>query len=108
MASKREVASLVPFITEAAAQDDPASKGILELAIQGCRGHLEAILEISGPWVDHPAVALWGGLLSSSGPLHDEILRIVRDRGLEILGRDPDPALGAARLALEQGLSNRQ
>jgi len=109
MASKREVAALVPLITEAAAQEDPVSKGILELAIQGCRGHLEAILEISGPWVDQPAVALWGGLLSSSsGPLHDEILSIVRDHGLKILGRDPDPALGAARLALEQGLSNRQ
>ena len=108
MASKREVASLVPLITEAAAQEDPVSKGILELAIQGCRGHLEAIVEISGPWVDQPAVALWGGLLSSSGPLHDEILSIVSDHGLKILGRDPDPALGAARLALEQGLSNRQ
>ncbi|GIS80782.1 MAG: hypothetical protein CM1200mP14_23480 [Gammaproteobacteria bacterium] len=70
MASKREVAALVPLITEAAAQEDPVSKGILELAIQDCRGHLEAILEISGPWVDQPAVALWGGLLSSSRGLY--------------------------------------
>lgn len=109
IASKREIAALVPLITQAAAQDDPASKGILELAIQGCRRHLEAIFEISGPWVDQPpVVALWGGLLRSGGPLHDEILRVVGDYGLEILVRDPDPALGAARLALEQGLSNRQ
>ena len=109
IASKREIAALVPLITQAAAQDDPASKGILELAIQGCRGHLETIFEISGPWVDQPpVVALWGGLLRSGGPLHDEILRVVGDYGLEILVRDPDPALGAARLALEQGLSNRQ
>ena len=98
----------MPLITQAAAQDDPASKEILELAIQGCRGHLEAILKISGPWVDQPPVALWGGLLRCGGPLHDEILRVVEDYGLEILDRDPDPALGAARLALEQGLSNRQ
>ena len=109
IASKREIAALVPLITQAAAQDDPASKGILELAIQGCRRHLEAIFEISGPWIDQPPiVALWGGLLRSGGPLHDEILRVVGDYGLEILVRDPDPALGAARLALEQGLSNRQ
>ena len=108
-ASKREVAALVPFVTKAAGQGDRASKRILQFAVQGLRGHLEAILEVSGPWVDQPPIiALSGGLVWRGGPLRDELTGVVEGCGLEILNRDLDPALGAARLAVEQGLSNRQ
>jgi N-acetylglucosamine kinase-like BadF-type ATPase len=108
MASKREIAALAPFVSQTAAKDDPAAKGIFQLAVQGCLEHLKAILKVMGPWVDPPAVALWGGLLRSDGLFRDEIIRAVKDHGLKILDRDLDPALGAARLALEEGLSNRQ
>ena len=108
IASKRDIAALAPLISQAAAKDDLAAKGIFELAVQGCLEHLKAILRVTGPWVDPPAVALWGGLLRNDSLFRDEILRAIKDHGLKILDRDLDPALGAAQLALEAGFSNRQ
>ena len=67
--------------------------------------------ELPGLLENDITITLENSVLSISGDknaIRDEILRAIKDHGLKILDRDLDPALGAAQLALEAGLSNRQ
>lgn len=105
---KGDLAALVPFVTRAADGGDVAASRVLANAVEGLVEHLTALLDKSGPWPEPPRLALWGGLVKAGGPLRTGLAAAAADRELELVQRELDPPLGAARLALAHGLSNRQ
>ena len=102
-AEKGEVAALVPLVAEAAARGDPVSRSLLSAAAGALADHLPPLIRAwreEGGQTDEIPVALVGGLVVSGGPLRPELL--IRIRGLGGVPREsaPDPARGAARMAL--------
>jgi N-acetylglucosamine kinase-like BadF-type ATPase len=102
-AEKGEVAALAPRVAEAAAQGDPASRTILSQAAGALAAHLSPLIrgwreEESG--ADEIPVALVGGLVVSGGPLRSELLPRIQALGGVTRESAPDPARGAARMAL--------
>jgi glucosamine kinase len=87
-------AALAPVVCEFAAAGDPAAAAIVGEAVQRLIATLEAL--------DAPdaAVVLAGGLLSGDTPVRAGVLDALRAHGVEV-GTAHDPALGAARLALQ-------
>lgn len=131
-ATKGEVAALAPVVARAAAGDpvggdptagdpaagdpaaadpaagdpaagDPAAVAILARAAADLDAHVAALLDALAPWSRPSAVALTGGLLQPGGPLRAPLEEALARRGLGLATREPDPALGAARLALGVG-----
>ena len=126
-ATKREVAALAPVVTGGAsgaaargdlaagdpaagdpaagdpAAGDPAATAILARAAGDLDAHVAALVARLAPWSRPPAVALTGGLLQPGGPLRAPLEGALARRGLGLAPREPDPALGAARLALGVG-----
>ena len=116
-ATKREVAALAPVVTRGAsgaaargdlaagdpAAGDPAAAAILARAAADLDAHVAALVARLAPWSRPPAVALTGGLLQPGGPLRAPLEGALARRGLGLAPREPDPALGAARLALGVG-----
>lgn len=111
-ATKREVAALAPVVTGGAsgaaargdpAAGDPAAAAILARAAADLDAHVAALVARLAPWSRPPAVALTGGLLQPGGPLRAPLEEALARRGLGLAPREPDPALGAARLALGVG-----
>ena len=107
-APKGDVAALVPFVAAAAEAGDRAAMRVLQLGVQALVQHLKAILEASGPWPEPPRLSLWGGVVREGGPLREELAGAAKASDLELIDRELDPPLGAALMALERGLSNRQ
>jgi glucosamine kinase len=101
-ATKREVAALAPVVTRGASAD-PAAVAILARAAADLDAHVAALVARLAPWSRPPAVALTGGLLQPGGPLRAPLEEALAQRGLGLAPREPDPAMGAARLALGVG-----
>lgn len=99
-AAKRDVAALAPTVGAAAAAGDPAAQEIVARAVPDLEAHVAALRTRLGPWSREPSVALTGGLLQPGRPLRAPLEAALAGRGIPVESRDPDPALGAARLAL--------
>jgi glucosamine kinase len=102
VASKAEVAALAPVVALASSEYDEVAGEILTQAVEELEGHVLAILESLGPWAHPPQVALAGGLLRSGRALRAPLLTLLSKHRLPVLGRELDPARGAARLALQR------
>ncbi|MHB1192772.1 MAG: N-acetylglucosamine kinase [Longimicrobiales bacterium] len=99
-AAKKDVAALAPTVGEAAAAGDPAAVEIVARAVRDMEAHAAALRERLGPWRAAPPVAFTGGLLQRGRPLRAPLEAVLEARGYTLVDREPDPALGAARLAL--------
>lgn len=99
-ATKGQVAALAPVVVRAAARGDGAAARIVAQAVGDLEAHVVALVERLGPWTRAPGVALTGGLLQQAGPLRRPLEDLLARRGVGLVHREPDPALGAARLAL--------
>lgn len=102
-AEKGEVAALAPLVADAAARGDPASRTLLSEAAEALAAHLPPLIRAwreEGSGFDEIPVALVGGLVVSGGPLRAELLPRIRGLGGVTRESAPDPARGAARLAL--------
>jgi len=102
-AEKGEVAALAPRVAKAAAQGDPASRTILSQAAGALAAHLPPLIRAwreEGSGSDEIPVALVGGLVVSGGPLRSELLPRLQVLGGVTRESAPDPARGAARMAL--------
>jgi N-acetylglucosamine kinase-like BadF-type ATPase len=97
-AAKGEVAALAPAVVRAADAGDPVAEALASRAAAALAAHLPPLL--SG-WKEAPApVALLGGLIVPGGPLRGRLLPHLEGLGVHLVPRPPDPARGAARLAL--------
>lgn len=100
-ASKTEVAALAPLVALASNEGDEVAEEILVQAAEALEGHVVALLQTLGPWEHPPHVALAGGLLRPGRVLRDPLATLLGRHRLPVLDRTLDPALGAARLALQ-------
>ena len=99
-APRPAIAALVPEVEAAAAEGDMAAGEILSKAVEDLEGHVLTVLQTLGPWQGFPTVALGGGLLQKGGPLRPPVEHLLQLHNLPFLGRDLDPARGAAQRAL--------
>ncbi len=99
-AAKKEVAALAPIVGAAAAEGDPAAQEIVARAVLDLEAHAVALRERLGPWRNPPGVAFTGGMVHHGRPLRAPLEAALTARGFVVLEREPDPAMGAARLAL--------
>lgn len=99
-ASKAEMARLAPLVVEAAARGDAMADGLLTEAARELEAHVVAVLARTGPWAAPPELVLWGGLLREGGALRGRVVARLAAHPVRVVERAPDPALGAARLAL--------
>lgn len=100
-AAKRDVAALAPVVGRAVADGDEAALRIVEEAVGDLVLHVVALAEKLGPWRGTPPVAVTGGLLYPGRPLRAPLEAALAQRGLTLIAdRQPDPVMGAARLAL--------
>ena len=100
-AGKRDVASLVPIVARASAEGDPVASSIMDATVADLVGHLAVALERAGPWTEPPELVLCGGLLEEGGPLREATERAVSEYAVRSAARRIDPAMGAARTALD-------
>jgi N-acetylglucosamine kinase-like BadF-type ATPase len=98
-APRWEVAALAPVVVAGRAVGDRVAGEILAQAVEELERHVLTILENLGPWQDLPTVALAGGLLRTGRPLRPALEAVLSRDRVRIMERDPDAALGAARLA---------
>jgi glucosamine kinase len=98
-ASKGEIAELAPLVFEAARAGDAVAHELLTHAVEELSGHLVALRDKLGPWSEPPAVALAGGLLKPGGALRPSMEEMIARQRLGLIAREPDAALGAARMA---------
>lgn len=99
-ASKADVARLVPVVTRAADGGDPAAADLIARAVAGLEAHVVAVLRRVGPAPEDPELVLWGGLIGERGPLRTRLCDRLVSHPVVLRSGDPDPALGAAALAL--------
>jgi glucosamine kinase len=99
-ASRAEVAEFTPLVAKAASDGDAVSRQILVHALEELEKHLRAILTNLGPWSEPAGLALGGGLLGPGGTLRKPVEARLPRHHVQLIDRELDPALGAARLAL--------
>jgi glucosamine kinase len=101
-ARKADIAALVPLVVDASKEGDGVAVELLVKAVDELASHVLALLDNLGPWTTPPRVAFSGGLLGPKGPLRKSLEVTIAAERLKLVDRDPDAALGAAKLA--QGL----
>jgi glucosamine kinase len=99
-AAKKDVAALAPAVGAAAEAGDPAAQQIVAQAVRDLEAHAVALREKLEPWRNAPRVAYTGGLLHRGRPLRAPLTAALETRGFAVLDVEPDPAMGAAKLAL--------
>jgi glucosamine kinase len=102
-ADKAQVAALVPLVVDASRAGDAVADDILARAIEDLSAHVLTLGAALAPWSSAPRVGLTGGLLQPGGPLRLSMEAALSQHRLRLVGHEPDPAVGAARLA--QGLT---
>jgi N-acetylglucosamine kinase-like BadF-type ATPase len=107
-AEKGQIAALAPRVVGAADDGDMVARGIVQRAVRDLAAHLVPLIrewrEDAGLGGDPAAeipVALVGGLVVPGGPLRTRLAPRIRALGGVPREAPPDPARGAARLALE-------
>jgi glucosamine kinase len=98
-ATKAEIAALVPVVVDSSRRGDPVAGEILVKAAEELSGHVLTVLSNLGPWASPPTVALAGGLLAPGGPLRRAMEVLIAEHSLPMLEREPDAAMGAAKMA---------
>jgi N-acetylglucosamine kinase-like BadF-type ATPase len=100
-AAKGEVAALAPEVIRVADEGDEVAAALADEAARALAGHLRPLVEA---WKDAaaepPTVALLGGLIVPGGPLRSRLLPRLEAAGVRHRVEPPDPARGAAALAL--------
>lgn len=99
-AEKAEIAALVPVVVDSSRSGDAVAGEILVKAVEELAGHALTVASNLGPWRHPPPIALGGGLLRRGGPLRRAVEVAMSEQHLDVLLKDPDAGLGAARLAL--------
>ena len=99
-ASKGDMGSLAPLVSQAASEGDPVAMKLLATAVSDLSDHLSAVLERAGAWPELPELVLWGGLLRDGGPLRDAMAEAVTAYPVKLVAGEVDPAMGAAKMAL--------
>lgn len=100
-ASKGEIAALARAVVRASREGDAVAGEIVAEAVEELEGHVLTILQRLGPWEEPPGLALAGGLLRPGGSLREIVTRVLAKHQITPLDRALDPAMGAARLALD-------
>lgn len=103
-AAKGEVAALAPAVIAAADAGDPVAEELASGAAAALAAHLPPVLsgwDDTLPRVAPRRVALLGGLIVPGGPLRGRLLPRLEALGVSVIPAPPDPARGAARLALD-------
>lgn len=101
-AAKGEVAALAPQIAAAADAGDLVSRSLLDQAVEGLADHLVPLARawrVESPKTEVP-LALLGGLVKPGGALRSRLEPRLKALGARVQVDAPDPARGAARLAL--------
>jgi N-acetylmuramic acid 6-phosphate etherase len=99
-ATKAEVAALVPVVARIAASGDRAASALLDDAVAELATHLTAVLSRAGSWPGRAPLVMWGGLIAREGSLRTRLLDVLTSYPVEVSEHEPDPAMGAALLAL--------
>jgi glucosamine kinase len=100
VSSKGQVAALAPSVIEVSNFGDPAAAQIVTDSTRDLADQVRAAVHSAGPWKEPPPLVLWGGLIAMDGPLRPQVTEALRDVGVELSAIEPDPPMGAARLAL--------
>lgn len=100
LATKAEMASLVPIVAEIAATGDPAANALLDEAVAELVRHVAALLRRIGGSGERARLALWGGAIGREGSLRSRLLEALATQPVDLIEADPDAAMGAALLAL--------
>jgi len=100
-ATKSQLAGLAPLVIGAGVAGDPAAQQVVARATEALLRHVRAIIDRSGPWLEPPQLALWGGLVWQGGPLRESLTQALASLPVALVDRALDPPLGAARMALE-------
>jgi glucosamine kinase len=100
MATKAEVADLVPLVCDLAESGDEVARTIIESAVEDLAGHVLTVVKRLGPWPGLPAVALAGGLIDEGGPLRQRVSVAIGVLLCQARDRVVDAARGAADLAV--------
>lgn len=100
VATKADVAALVPLVSDAVAGGDRAASEVFEGAVADLMEHVASVVAAAGPWREPPALVVWGGLVAEGGCLRERVLRALDEHEVALSTSEIDPPLGAARLAL--------
>ena len=101
MASKADVAAVVPIVCDQAESGDEVAGTIVENAVEDLVAHVLTVVQRLGPWPGRPAVALTGGLIDEDGPLRQRVSVAIGGLLCQTSDRVVDAARGAAHLAIE-------
>ncbi len=101
IASKADVAALVPIVCDQAEAGDEVAGIIVENAVEDLVAHVLTVVKRLGPWPGRPAVALAGGLIDEDGPLRQRVSVAIGGLLCQARDRVVDAARGAAHLAIE-------
>ena len=107
MATKADVAALVPIVCDQAESGDEVAGTIVENAVEDLAAHVLTVVKRLGPWPGRPAVALAGGLIDEDGPLRQRVTVAIGGLLCQARDREVDAARGAAHLAIESLGSER-
>ncbi|CAN5817883.1 hypothetical protein BH23GEM11_BH23GEM11_20110 [soil metagenome] len=104
-AAKGQVAALAPHVEAAARAGDAVAEALADQAAASLADHVAPLVrawhaELGGESLSPLEVALLGGLVARGGPLRSRILPRLEAMGAVPTPECPDPARGAARLAL--------
>jgi N-acetylglucosamine kinase-like BadF-type ATPase len=102
LSSKGQVAALAPSVIEAGNLGDSAAAQIVTDSARDLADQVRAAVHSAGPWKEDPPLVLWGGLIATGGPLRPQVTEALRAVGVQLSSIEPDPPMGAARLALGQ------
>ena len=99
--TKAEVAALAPRVIEEADRGDEVACQIAARAVEELVQHAEGLARTVS-LVEHPAVALVGGLVEPGGLLRDRVVLALERAGFRMILDRVSPVRGAVRLALER------
>ncbi|TVP49632.1 MAG: hypothetical protein EA350_01780 [Gemmatimonadales bacterium] len=104
-AAKGQVAALAPQVEAAARAGDEVAAGLADRAAAALADHVAPLIrawhaDLGGETASQLEVALLGGLVARGGPLRSRLLPRLEAMGAVPTPQCPDPARGAARLAL--------
>ena len=98
-AQKSQVSALANLVCHMADEGERVSSLIVKKAIDDLVSHVQTLVVHLGPWPSAPRIALHGGLIDLSGPLHDDLIVALERLDCVIFEGKVDGARGACRMA---------